>query len=772
MASKTLSALLLACAVCCRGGEQRVQTPTNDVAVPDAAPVPSPLDPPALHVLLDDPRFAEARRKEREHDWAGAAQAIHDTRTDDCAALYVEGRMRMLAQDARGAAEAFDRASEDRCLLASYAAFRAAQAWGKQGRADEAIARAKRALASPEPIAFADDAALVLADAEDLKGDRAHALELRRASIAAHPKGARWVDTEVRIASAILDGVGGDPSAHMKEAIDALTRVVVEAPQLADVSGAAALRVRAIALMPSAKDLSVADRAKLAQALLDQGKIADAKKTIDQAIPLAKGDHTGLCKLHTLRAQAVAKTKNNAADAWGEAIASCAAADPRGDALAHALYNGAKSSWSNKRDREALDRFARIEREFPDHRLADDARFLAALVHRDAGELAEFAAMMGKLPDDYPKGDMRGEALFRLALEHLVRGDTTAAEAALARGGSIDAGNHHWASAGRFAYFAARLKQQKGDIEGAKAGYAAVVHDHPMQFYMFLAYARLSAIDPALAKKALDDLDGEPPGRILTREHEEMKKPAFARAIALLEVGEIDAAKKEMASSGATSESADSELVYTIADLFVRAGAPEVAVSWSRARITDHLSHPPSGRWRRAWETAYPRAYEDAVRKGASDASIPLSLVWAIMREESGFYADAKSPTGALGLMQLMPSTAKQLARTTSLPFDEEALKRPDVSIGFGTTLLHGLRATYARALPLAIAAYNAGSGAVMRWLAQNPADFDLWVEQIPFEETRGYVKRVIASQGTYAFLYARNELAEVLGLPERVTKP
>jgi soluble lytic murein transglycosylase len=82
------------------------------------------------------------------------------------------------------------------------------------------------------------------------------------------------------------------------------------------------------------------------------------------------------------------------------------------------------------------------------------------------------------------------------------------------------------------------------------------------------------------------------------------------------------------------------------------------------------------------------------------------------------------------------------------------------------------LRATYARALPLAIAAYNAGSGAVMRWLAQNPADFDLWVEQIPFEETRGYVKRVIASQGTYAFLYARNELAEVLGLPERVTKP
>src|SRR5262249_51490421 len=156
----------------------------------------------------------------------------------------------------------------------------------------------------------------------------------------------------------------------------------------------------------------------------------------------------------------------------------------------------------------------------------------------------------------------------------------------------------------------------------------------------FQSYGRLSGIDAALAKKTFDDgVTAEASGTILTHEQAAMKKPAFVRAVHLLEVGEIDAARKEMLSSGATVDSAENELVYTVADLFVRAGAPEVAVSWARARITDHLTHPPGGRWRRAWETVYPRAYEDAVRKGASDASIPASLAWGIMREESGFYA-------------------------------------------------------------------------------------------------------------------------------------
>jgi soluble lytic murein transglycosylase len=764
-------ALALVVFVQCRG-ETHVQAPT-DVGVPDAAIV-SPLDPPVLHVLLDDPRFADARSKANARDHVAAADAVRAVLIADeptkCMQAYVEGRLRALAQDGPGAADAFDRAARPECPLASYASFRAAQAWGKQGKADEAIARAKTALAASEPIAFADDASLVLAEALDTKGDRAEALKLWRASISAHPKGPRWVDTSVRIAKALLDGVDGDAASHAKEALDAAMRVVIEAPLLAESSGANAERARALLLQPSAaKELGPSDLVKRAQVHLDGGRALEARKDAE-AVMRGKPDAATSCKADTILAQTAAKLKLGAPEAWEIAIKACAAADPKSDALAAALFNGAKASWTAKKDPEALARFERVEKEFHDHRLADDARYLGALVHRDGGDAATFLAMAKSLPDDYPKGDMRTEALFRVGVYYILAGDLAAAQEALARAATLDVGNRHWSTAGRIGYFQARLAQQQGDLEKAKTGFASVIRENPMQFYMFQSYSRLQTIDAALAKKTVDDaMSAEPAGTMLSHEQEAMKKPAFARALRLLEVGEIDGAKKDMASAGAISDTAESELLYLVADLFDRAGAFDYGVGVSRSRITDHLAHAPSGRWRHAWEAAYPKAFEDAVKKAAADKGIPASLVWGVMREESGFVSDAKSPSGALGLMQLMPQTAKELARGTDMAYGEDDLKRPDLSIAYGIKLLSSLRAQYSTAKPLAIAAYNAGSGAVTRWVAGNPANFDLWVEQIPFEETRGYVKRVLASQGTYAFLYETAEEPDVLGLPEKV---
>ena len=152
----------------------------------------------------------------------------------------------------------------------------------------------------------------------------------------------------------------------------------------------------------------------------------------------------------------------------------------------------------------------------------------------------------------------------------------------------------------------------------------------------------------------------------------------------------------------------------------------------------------------------------------ASRYAVPRALVWAIMREESSFVPEAKSPTNALGLMQLMGETAKNTAAGTDISFDEASLKKPAVSVALGTKLLSKLRATYTHpALP--IAAYNAGPGAVGRWLGTLPQDFDLWVESIPYEETRGYVKRVLASCLAYAVLYDPASLGELLTIPRKV---
>jgi soluble lytic murein transglycosylase len=166
-----------------------------------------------------------------------------------------------------------------------------------------------------------------------------------------------------------------------------------------------------------------------------------------------------------------------------------------------------------------------------------------------------------------------------------------------------------------------------------------------------------------------------------------------------------------------------------------------------------------------AWEVAFPRPWDELVERESESAHVPLPLTWAVMREESAFNPDARSPANAIGLMQLIASTARKVAMGTALPFDEQALGRPEVSIALGTRLLSSLRASFPSTPALAVAAYNSGSGAVRRWLAERGADdVDLFVERIPFDETRAYVKRVLASEAAYAYLYAPAVLDEVVG--------
>jgi soluble lytic murein transglycosylase len=137
------------------------------------------------------------------------------------------------------------------------------------------------------------------------------------------------------------------------------------------------------------------------------------------------------------------------------------------------------------------------------------------------------------------------------------------------------------------------------------------------------------------------------------------------------------------------------------------------------------------------------------------------------MREESAFEPHAASAAKAYGLMQLIVPTAERMARALNLPFDEDALKRPEVNIPLGCHTLADLRHKFPDNVLLAIPGYNAGDLRPKEWVAKQPtASFDLWVEDIPFEETRLYTKRVIGSIAAYEFLYAPDKPSEALRSP------
>jgi soluble lytic murein transglycosylase len=734
---------------------------------------------PAVKVLLDDPRLAAARAFERAKDWASAAKAVHDARppelapADACAWDFLEGRLFALANATAEALSAFEKADQPACPLMGHARLRSAQALARSGRADDAIAKAH---AVPEDItALTDDVKMVVAESLAAKGDRAGALPLWRAWLSANPHGQRWVDSSVRIANALMDGVDGPVDARAREAYDAATRVIVEAPKLADSSGATQARARAVQVL-RAKDptvmetLSDAERARQAQAWLDAN---EPQRAFDLASTVVSSKSSpASCKAALTRANAAAK-KVPKTDTWSEAVAAC----EKDADLVTALFSGAKAR-TGKDPRLAIEWFAKIEELFPTHRFADDARFRAALLiaqGSDAGREDRAEQMLRTLPDAYPSGDMGTEALFRVALARMTKGrpeDWDIAKSALDRILEMTPEDRHWATAGRAEYFRARVAAAAGDTDGAHTRWEHVVEKHPLSFYMLLSFGRLAALDPARAAHVLDaaiarDHD-ETPGPLAAHAQTLLESPALLRAARLLDVSDVDAAKRELAAGGLVADGAEPEVLWAVGALYNQAGYPEIGHAFSRGRVSDHLAHWPEGRWRANWETAYPRAFEPLVTQSCEKYALPRAIAWGIMREESSFIADVKSPANAFGLMQLIVPTAKGVAMGTGLGSDEAALKMPEVSIELGTKLLAGLRRQFQHPA-LAIGAYNGGGGAVGRWYSARTSDeLDLFVESVPWEETRNYIKRVLSSVAAYAYLYDRKTFDETRALPLR----
>jgi len=150
---------------------------------------------------------------------------------------------------------------------------------------------------------------------------------------------------------------------------------------------------------------------------------------------------------------------------------------------------------------------------------------------------------------------------------------------------------------------------------------------------------------------------------------------------------------------------------------------------------------------RQDYSLRFPMPYKQQVAKNAASKNLDVSLIYGVMRRESLFDPFARSSVGALGLMQLMPNTARRVARSLGLKRPRRAdILHVDNNIRFGTYYLKSMMNRFDNNVTLAAAAYNAGPGNVKRWLPrQSNMPADLWVETIPFKETRNYVEAVLA---------------------------
>lgn len=190
---------------------------------------------------------------------------------------------------------------------------------------------------------------------------------------------------------------------------------------------------------------------------------------------------------------------------------------------------------------------------------------------------------------------------------------------------------------------------------------------------------------------------------------------------------------------------------------------------WFWSRFESGLREAAPVLDRPLWEILHPRPWRVLVEREAARRGLDPLLVWSVMREESRFKPAVESPVGALGLLQIMPATGQMLARRHGVLYTgEHNLTNPEINITLGTAYIADLLRQYDGRLHFAIAAYNAGPNAVDRWRAGGVEDIDVWAEDIPYAETRNYVRKVLRSYIRYRALYAPGQgvPVDVVALP------
>jgi len=362
---------------------------------------------------------------------------------------------------------------------------------------------------------------------------------------------------------------------------------------------------------------------------------------------------------------------------------------------------------------------------------APTALYVIGDVLVDRGDWPGAARWFGELLARYP-ADLRSSlARFRLAARAVDEGRADSAQRLYQS--EVDAAGPQ-RNAARF--WLGRLARQRGDTAAAIALWTALAHDDSIGYYGLRARrtAGLPPLEIAPSRAA------PPP-------------PAVARGLAELDTLALAGLDSEAGSSVrwllARPPQDVGALLGWSEGLAARGwGSVAVRLAWQAA--TRSPNDP------RVLRAIFPWPNRSAVEAEAGEFGVDPLVLAGLVRQESVFDLEALSAAGARGLAQLLPGTAAQTARGLDVTFYPEWITVPDLNLHLGAAHLAELLRRFAGRPEVAVAAYNAGVTPVTRWLTRPGADDpDQFLELIPFQETRGYVRSVLRNRELYRALYA-----------------
>jgi soluble lytic murein transglycosylase len=733
-----------------------------------AAPAPAP------HRLLVDPRsaapyfekgpFREPAERFRQGQWRAAADgfaaALKARKPPPKAEIPRARFLLALAQTNLGrcqdAGPIFERLWREDRLLRPYHAYHAATCRLRRGDAAGAIEWVGRVDRGSVPEA---ESALIRLDALSARRRWREVEQEGKGYAQRFPSGPRSAEAAFATAVAI------EAQGRLSEAAELLRKIWAESRADSWSQRAEARLTSVAARLPPEQQAAAGKRRQdwvaRGMVLFDRHQNEASESAFAVSLEGGELDAAAECTARFHLAQSVWKQRNRtrAAPLFAAAEAACQRAGD-GDTRARALYQRGRCLSLTGDKEQARVEFARLEADHPDHRLADDARLRAAEAAWEQGDEKAAAELAGTLPDRYPYGDMVGDALWQLAWRAYRAEAWDRARRWLARNRELVPRATTWWAQGRSEYWEGRILEKQRRPREAIGSYQQAVRRYPLAVYALLAFSRLEAIAPQAATSLQRELSrplegrGKPgPGRAAGSPSGEARA-TLDRAVELARIGLGSQSHRELArlTGDGLEGGPDRDLTGTAAMLLDRAGMWNTSHSLVDDKLgAFRLWYPGAGPID-PWALAYPRAFGDLVDEKTRANEVPPELQLALMREESAFNPRAESTANCLGLTMLKPSTARGLV---SKEITREELLDPETNLALGARHLAFLLKRYRAVVP-AIAAYNAGEGAVARWLrSMGHLPVDEFLEEIPYEETRGYTKRVLASYFAYSWLYA-----------------
>lgn len=375
------------------------------------------------------------------------------------------------------------------------------------------------------------------------------------------------------------------------------------------------------------------------------------------------------------------------------------------------------------------------------------------LVRNEAASyLPLFRACADLFPDRPPAAGCHWKVAWRAFLDHRQEAETLLREH-LERYPASD-------RAGAALYYLGRIHEQQGNSAAAQVYFTELKSRFPNYYYSVLASSRPQpAADGggnAAARQLLSSIQWPERPRSAEFQPDEEAKWRIGRARQLAAASLETWAEIELR-YGARNGASPYPLALEAAEIATRRGAWGAAVRHIRGTVPDYLWMPREAAPRRFWELAFPFPYRGAVFRQAQKHGLDPFLMAALIRQESEFDKDAVSPSGAIGLMQVMPDTGRELGRRLRMrPVTRRALHDPNVNLAIGAFYLARQIQARGGSVEEALAAYNAGPTRIPLWKEwgeyREPAEF---VETIPFVQTRDYVQIILRNLDFYRWLYA-----------------